>query len=142
MDKEGVERGFNPPCTTFQNGLARSPLPLEGPVAQGRDVQHRFSKQWRLKPLFLVELTLASVLRESFKSIAWLLLVKRHILLRKRSREKIRRLRRKPAPRFQFASGVSHGPGASEGASERRDVQQQEAVRQFAYWSFRIQAKK
>lgn len=25
---EGVERGFNPPCTTFQNGLARSPLPL------------------------------------------------------------------------------------------------------------------
>lgn len=29
-------------------------------------------KQWRLKPLFLVELTLASVLRESSKSIAWL----------------------------------------------------------------------
>lgn len=26
MDKEGVERGFNPPYTAFQNGLARSPL--------------------------------------------------------------------------------------------------------------------
>jgi len=100
------------------------------------------TEQWRLKPLFLVELTLASVLRESFKSIAWLLLVKRHILLRKRSREKIHRLRRKPAPRFQFASSVLHGLGASEGASERRDVQQQEAAKQFAYWSFRIQAKK
>ena len=129
MDKEGVERGFNPPCTTFQNGLARSPL------SPG-------TKQWRLKPLFLVELTLASVLRESFKSIAWLLLVKRHILLRKRSREKIHRLRRKPAPGFQFASGVSHGPEASEAAPERRDVQQQEAAKQFVYWSFRIQAKK
>jgi hypothetical protein len=109
------------------------PSSPEGPVAQGRDVQHRFLKQWRLKPLFLVELTLASVLRESFKSIAWLLLVKRHILLRKRFREKIHRLRRKPAPRFQFASSVLHGLGASEGASERRDVQQQEAARQFAY---------
>jgi hypothetical protein len=92
--------------------------------------------------LFLVELTLASVLRESFKSIAWSLPVKRHILLRKRSREKIRRLRRKPAPRFQFASSVLHGFGALEVTPERRDVQQQEAVRQFAYWSFRIQAKK
>ena len=129
MDKEGVERGFNPPCTTFQNGLARSPL------SPG-------TKQWRLKPLFLVELTLASVLRESSKSIAWLLPVKRHILLRKRSRGKIRRLRRKPAPRFQFASDVSHGLGALEGALGCRDVQQQEAVRRFAYWSFRIQAKK
>jgi hypothetical protein len=39
-------------------------------------------EQWRLKPLFLFELTLASVLRESSKSIAWLLLVKRHILYR------------------------------------------------------------
>lgn len=38
MDKEGAERDFNPLCTAFQNGLARSPLPLEGPVAQGRDV--------------------------------------------------------------------------------------------------------
>jgi len=92
--------------------------------------------------LLLVELTLASVLRESFKSIAWLFAVKRHILLRKRSRGKIRRLRRKPAPEFQFASGVSHGLGALEGALERRDVQQQEAAKQFAYWSFRIQAKK
>ncbi len=129
MDKEGVERGFNPPCTTFQNGLARSPL------SPG-------TEQWRLKPLFLVELTLASVLRESFKSIAWSLPVKHHILLRKRFQEKIRHLRRKPPPMFQFASGVSHGLGALEGASERRDVQQQEAAKQFAYWSFRIQAKK
>lgn len=129
MDKEGVERGFNPPCTTFQGRSACSPL------SPG-------TKQWRLKPLFLVELTLASVLRESFKSIAWSLPVKRHILLRKRSREKIHRLRRKPAPGFQFASGASHGPGALEGALGCRDVQQQEAAKQFAYWSFRIQAKK
>lgn len=66
MSKRGVGRGFNPPCTTFQNGLARFPL------SPG-------TEQWRLKPLFLVELTLASVLRESSKSIAWLLMVKRHI---------------------------------------------------------------
>ena len=66
MSKRGVERGFNPPCTTFQNGLARFPF------SPG-------TEQWRLKPLFLVELTLASVLRESSKSIAWLLMVKRHI---------------------------------------------------------------
>ena len=26
---EGVERGFNPLCTTFQSRLACSPLPLE-----------------------------------------------------------------------------------------------------------------
>lgn len=69
MSKRGVERGFNPPCTTFQNGLARFPL------SPG-------TEQWRLKPLFLIELTLASVLRESFKSIAWLSLLKRHILYR------------------------------------------------------------
>lgn len=30
------------------------------------------TKQWRLKPLFLVELTLASVLRESFEIITCL----------------------------------------------------------------------
>ncbi len=45
------------------------PSSPEGPVAQGSDVQHRFTKQWRLKPLFLVDPTLASVLRESFEII-------------------------------------------------------------------------
>ena len=69
MSKRGVGRGFNPPYTAFQNGLARFPFSPEGPVAQGSDVQHRFTKQWRLKPLFLVDPTLASVLRESFEII-------------------------------------------------------------------------
>jgi hypothetical protein len=57
MDKEGAERDFNPLCTAFQGRSACSPL------SPG-------TEQWRLKPLFLVELTLASVLRESSKSIA------------------------------------------------------------------------
>ena len=99
MSKRGVGRGFNPPCTTFQNGLARFPFSPD-------------TKQWRLKPLFLVELTLASVLRESSKSIAWLLMVKRHILLRKHSQERNLRLRRKPAQEPQFALGAWHEPGA------------------------------
>lgn len=96
---EGAERGFNPPCTTFQNGLARFPLSPR-------------RKQWLLKPLFLVELTLASVLRESSKSIARLFAVKRHILLRKRFQERNLRLRRKPVQELQFASGAWHGLGA------------------------------
>ena len=99
MSKRGVGRGFNPPYTTFQNGLARFPF------SPG-------TKQWRLKPLSLVELTLASVLRESSKSIAWLLMVKRHILLRKHSQERNLRLRRKPAQEPQFALGAWHEPGA------------------------------
>jgi hypothetical protein len=54
---EGAERGFNPLYTAFQSmGRPAPPLPL-------------VAKQWRLKPLFLVELTLASVLRESFEII-------------------------------------------------------------------------
>ena len=57
MSKRGVGRGFNPPCTTFQNGLARFPFFPD-------------TEQWRLKPLFLVELTLASVLRESSEILA------------------------------------------------------------------------
>jgi len=52
------------------------------PVAQGRDVQHRFSETMAPETIVPFELTLASVLRESFKSIAWLLIVKRHILCR------------------------------------------------------------
>lgn len=99
MSKEGVGRGFNPPCTTFQNGLARFPLSPD-------------TEQWRLKPLLLVELTLASVLRESSKSIARLFAVKRHILLRKRFRERSLRLRRKPVQELQFASDAWREPGA------------------------------
>jgi hypothetical protein len=59
MSKRGVGRGFNPPYTTFQNGLARFPFSPD-------------TEQWRLKPLFLVDPTLASVLRESLEIITCL----------------------------------------------------------------------
>jgi hypothetical protein len=40
------------------------------PVAQGRDVQHRFSETMAPETIVPFELTLASVLRESSRSIA------------------------------------------------------------------------
>ncbi len=68
------------------------------------------TEQWRLKPLFLVELTLASVLRESFKSIAWFRGFKRHILYRidlederGSSRQSCLLHREQPAQARQFA---------------------------------------
>ena len=51
---EGAERGFNPPYTAFQSRWACSPLPLGALLHRAAMCNIAFLKQWRLKPLFLL----------------------------------------------------------------------------------------